>query len=264
MKLSVSSLLYIKYPRREAFASLQRLGVAYVDLWDHPGFGSHVSVTADDSVAVRADLADYGLKPSAVSLYSAEVEKIKAGIDYAAKIGAPLVVVGFSGGNEEQFADFLRPLAETARNHGVALGVENHVDTPADSIDRLNRLSELVPGLAYCYAPPHSVYMGEDQQRNITALGERLGMFYLWDCPWGATGLTWFRKNWNQLPEEQFPGRGKLTPQFPALLETLKAIRFAGSLNLLVHGSADWPVAKIESHVRTSLRFLGLPVRTLD
>ena len=258
MKVSVSSLLYIKHPRREAFASLQRLGVTYIDLWDHPGFGSHVSVTEDDSAEVRADLAAYGLKPSAVSLYSAEDEKMKRGIDYAAKIDAPLVVAGFSGSNEEQFAEFLRPLAKTAKSKGVRLGVENHVDTPADSIDRLNRLSELVPELAYSYAPPHSVYMGENQRRNIALLGERLAMFYLWDCPWEATGLTWFRNHWNQFPEEQFPGRGKLTARYPAWMETLKACRFEGSLNFLVHGNADWSIAKTEGFIKASMRFLGL------
>lgn len=260
MKPTVSSLLYIKHPRREAFASMRRLGVSYVDLWDHPGFGSHVSVSADDSEEVRADLTEFGLKPAVISLFASETEQMTEGIHYAAKIGAPLVVAGFNGANPEEYAAFLRPLAEAAASAGVRLGVENHVDTPADSIDRLNRLSELVPGLAYCYAPPHSVYMGENQPQNITTLGGRLGMFYLWDCPWAATGLTWFRKNWNRSPEEQFPGRGRLTPLYPTLMETLKAIGFNGCLNLLVHGSGDWSVPETENHLRASMRFLGFDV----
>lgn len=258
MKLCVSSLLYIKYPRREAFASLQRLGVTQVDLWDHPGFGSHVSVTADDSVTVRADLAEFGLRPAAVSLYDSDAKRMTAGIHYAAKIRAPLVVAGFNGSNSEEYATFLRPLVQEAKNLGVKVAIENHVDTPADSIDRWKILAELVPGLVCCYAPPHSVYMGENQCQNITTLGDRLGMFYLWDCPWAATGLTWFRNNWNQQSEEQFPGRGKLTPIFPTMMETLRAIRYNGCLTLLVHGSREWPIAEIEQRITASRRFLGL------
>lgn len=258
MKLCVSSLLYIKYPRREAFASLQRMGVTEVDLWDHPGFGSHVSVTADDSAAVRADLAEFGLKPSAISLYDSDPKKMLDGIRYAAQVGAPLVVAGFSGSNQAEFATFLRPLVEAANRIGVKVAIENHVDTPADSIDRWKILADLVPGLVCCYAPPHSVYMGENQLQNLTIIGDRLGMFYLWDCPWASTGLTWFRNNWNQCSEEQFPGRGKLTPQFPAIMDTLRALRFEGSLNLLVHGSREWPIEKIEAHITASRRFLGL------
>ncbi|QYM80451.1 sugar phosphate isomerase/epimerase [Horticoccus luteus] len=258
MKPSVASLLYIKYSRAETFASLRRLGIGQVDLWDHPGFGSHVSVSNDDSEEVLSDLATYGLKPSAVSLYAADPETMRAGIKYAAKIGAPLVVAGFNGATTEQFADFLRPLAVEGRRAEVRVTVENHVDTPSDSIDRVNALSALVPDIGYCYAPPHSVIMGENQQQNVTALGDRMAMFYLWDSPWMATGLTWFRNNWNRFSEEQFPGRGKLTSQFPALLETLRAIRFDGPVNFCVHGSREWPIEKTERFLAASMRFLGL------
>ncbi|MCC6414880.1 MAG: sugar phosphate isomerase/epimerase [Opitutaceae bacterium] len=258
MKLSVSSLLYIKYPRREAFASLQRLGVTCVDLWDHPGFGSHVAVSTDDSTAVSADLVEFGLKPSAISLYDSDPKRMTDGINYAAKVGAPMVVAGFSGSNPEEFAAFLRPLVAVATRVGVKIAIENHVDTPADSIDRWKTLAELVPGLVCCYAPPHAVYMGENQCQNLTTLGDRMAMFYLWDCPWASTGLTWFRNNWNQCSEEQFPGRGKLTPLFPAIMDTLRATRFAGSVNLLVHGSREWSIEKTEAHITASRRFLGL------
>lgn len=258
MKLSASSLLYIKYPRREAFASLQRLGITHVDLWDHEGFGSHLSVAQDDSAALRRDLEEFGLKVSAISLFSCDPKRMAAGIAYAAKIGAGGVVVGNCGANPDEFAAFLRPLARQAVDQGVKLLVENHMDSPADSIDKLMTLAEKTPGLAFFYAPPHSVGMGENQCQNITALGDRLALFYLWDCAWGFTGLTWFRRNWNQFPEEQFPGRGKLTPDFPAIMATLRAIRFEGCVNFFAHGSREWPIAKIESQITASRRFLGL------
>jgi sugar phosphate isomerase/epimerase len=258
MKLTASSLIYIKYSRRETFASLQRLGIPYVDLWDHEGFGSHVSVMQDDSAAVRDDLAEFGLKPAAISLFSTDPVRLAAGFSCAAKIGAESVVVGFSGNNPGEFATFLRPLAEQAADHGVKLMVENHVDTPVDSIDKMKLLVEKAPGVVFCFAPPHSVHMGEHLLQNLTTLGDRMAMFCLWDCPWLSTGLTWFRNNWNRYPEEQVPGCGKLTPLYPAIMDTLRAMHFPGSANFLWHGSREWPIAEIERRITASRRFLGL------
>lgn len=255
MKPSAASLLYIRHSRRDMFASLQRLGIPYVDLWD-TSFGSHISVADEDPQEVLRDLAEFGLRPSAISLYSADPVKMRQGIGFAARIGAPIVIAGHCGSNREQYAAFLKPLSDEAIRHDVKLGVENHVDTPIDSIDALCAVAEQVPDITVCLAPPHCLIMGEYLQQNITRLGARMGMFYAWDVPWESTGFTWFRRHWNHFPEEQLPGKGKLTAQFPALMETLKAVKFAGCINFIAHGGRDWTIGQIECRLRESLRFL--------
>lgn len=255
MKLSAASLLYIRYSRRDMFASLQRLGIPYVDLWDTP-FGSHISVADEDPQEVLRDLAEFGLRPSAISLYSADPAMMRDGIVFAARIDAPIVIAGHCGSNREQYAAFLQPLTEEARKHGVAVGVENHVDTPVDSIDALCAVAEQVPDFTICLAPPHCVIMGENVPQNITRIRNQMGMFYLWDVPWESTGFTWFRRHWNHFPEEQIPGKGKLTAQYPALMDTLKAVKFDGFINFIAHGGRDWTIEQIERHLQESSQFL--------
>jgi len=132
-------------------------------------------------------LADFGLRPAALSLYGNDVTRALAGIDFAAAIQAPLVVTGAGVSGPAEAIGYLGPLLKRAATRGVLVAPENHVNSPFESLAEIEGLLSSLdsPHLGVAYAPPHSYACGESPDVVIQALGSRLVFFYSWDIPQG-------------------------------------------------------------------------------
>ena len=117
--------------------ALRAVGISAVDLWSIPGWAEHVRLDADDPTAIAAELQQTGLHPCALSLYTRDPQRLQMGVEFAAKLKAPMVVNGTVGRDWDELATFLRPALNAAAQTGVRLAIENHTDTLLDASDRM-------------------------------------------------------------------------------------------------------------------------------
>ena len=137
---------------------------------------------------IRRVLADYGIAPvcytfgaglnfSTLAERSAGVDAVKAGVDIAAAIGAPLIMVITPGEqgvprdvSRRQFVRGLQESADFARQAGIAMSIENFpgADSPfVVSSDVLEAIRE-VPGLKLTYDNGNVFQGGEDPAVSFT------------------------------------------------------------------------------------------------
>ena len=256
-ELSCASLIFSGHSRTETLAALAKLDIRWIDLWDVPHLhAQHVNMLQDDPEQIRRELESFGIRPSALSIYTNDPVRLQAALPFAAGIGAPAVIFNSWGQNVAEFAAFLEPYAEQAARQNLIVAVENHTDNPIDSSDRMRELFRRVsaPNTGVALAPPHSIVVGEPVEDVIRYLGEKLVHFYLWDVAPQNRGLAWWRKYWNDYPAEQFPGNGSL--DFTPIITVLQEINHSRPLNFCLHGSHNWSISQITDALEQSIRYL--------
>ena len=120
-----------------------------------------------------------------------------------------------------------------AEESRVTIAIENHSSNLINTPDSMKWLAELAPSkrLGIALAPYHLESLGVDAAGHaalITALGNRIAMFYAWQHGMGCM---------KKLPKEQellqMPGRGKL--DFTPIVRALKQINFNGFTSIFMH-----------------------------
>ena len=257
IELCASSLVYAGYSLETALAEISRAGFRAVDLWAVPRLCVHVDPLQDDAERIRRLLDNYGLRPAAISLYGSDVTRALAGIDFAAAIGARVVVTGAGVRSLDEAIEYLKPLIRRAEARKVIVAPENHVNSPlellAEMTGLLSALGDRREGsLGVTYAPPHSFACGEEPDKVILALGQRIAFLYPWDVPRGYRKGS--RASFWSNPEEQLPGRGCL--DFARIFSCLRDVGYSGFASVVWHGARDWELPRITATLREVSDFL--------
>lgn len=261
--LCCSTLQFGGHDRQATLQAIASLGFTRVDIWASGYLGTqdaagksflarHLDPTHDPAAAIRREVGDLGLALDALSIYRCDVEAKLARVDYAAKVGAPMVIFCADRGPYDTFVRSIEPVVTRAESLGVRLAIENHIDRPIDTIEAMERLVRDLqsPAVGFTIAPPHLVANGESAADAIRRLGPRVFGFYLWDL-----GKRYERAHAIEFGpgEEQVPGQGQL--DFTPMVAALREVGYAGSLNIALHGMEGWPLQRIVSQLAAAKSF---------
>lgn len=276
MKFAVESLPYHDVDVDVMLDSVARLGFRAVNLWaSAPPLAAHIDVTNGDPRSVRTKLTEHGLEAAGVTVYGRSLPEIEAAIDFAGHVGAGRVIFDCEAPFGEFTKDHLPKLLAAASKAGVDICVENHLTVPftedfesgghegerwEEGVDSFTQIKKLVaevdhPRLKLCLAPPHLWVMNESILEVVGYLLERdkLGYFYVWDIDRayqrGVDGLN-FGPGDKQLP--RFGG----TLDHKVLLSSLDRLGYKGFASLKCHGTAGWPLEKVDAEIVRSLAYL--------
>jgi sugar phosphate isomerase/epimerase len=231
MRLSGSSINFMRLPIEGAIREIARLGYDAIDIWS-----AHAGCPHLDDVLNRLGapgllklLDENGLRLCGFSVYAGGYPK------YAELLGAAGGGVAIRGSappcepNELQtcmarFLEELKPEAELAEKHNSYVAIENHGHALLDSLDSFKLFTELNrnPRVGIALAPYHLQLLGASVEDAIRIAGSQLLYFYAWQH---APGV------------KQLPGLGEtdFTPWIAALAE----VKYAGYVNPFLHDEPE-------------------------
>ncbi|GBC99945.1 hypothetical protein HRbin17_02478 [bacterium HR17] len=254
--IGCSSLLFAGHDRATTLRALRDVGMSSVDLWSIPNWVEHVRLDSDDPHGVADEVRQAGLSVCALSLYTNDPQRLRKGVEFAAQLGAQMVVNSAQGRTWDELAEFLCPALDAAAQTGVKVAVENHTDTLLDSSDRAVEFCRRFPAdlVGIAFAPPHAVVVGERPNEWVHRFAERILLLYLWDVAPHNRGLAWWRRRWHEFPAEQFPGNG--IADFRALSDAVRVSGCNAEKVICLHGTERWSVAELQAHLQATLQFL--------
>ena len=231
MRLSTSSVMFVKLPIEQFCERAAKLGYEAVDIW-----GPLFKCTHLDDIAGRLGgdglkklLAKNKLKLCAFSVYPSRYSQ------YAELLGVAGGGVAVRGSEKpckpeertarmKEFLEKLKPQAELAERHNSYLAIENHGHALLDSIDSLKAFTDLNkhPRLGIALAPYHIQAGKMPVEDAIAACGKQLLFFYAWQHGKGT---------------EQLPGHGPT--DFTPWLTALAKIGYARYVNPFMHGELE-------------------------
>ena len=273
--LGAEILPYHDYPLEVALRELASLGFTHVNLWSSRAPLAHHVNPGDDPAAIRRLLTQYGITPTALTMYGKTQDEMRQRIEFAAELGIDTVVFDCEAHYEDYVRTFLPPLLSTCERVGVRIAVENHLTVPftedfeagghegerwsegVDTFAQIKRLLEDIdsPYLGVCVAPPHLWVMNETISEVITYLAERKKLFfyYVWDISRtyrrGQDGLD-FGPGEQQLP------RPNGTLDHAVLLRRLADVGYEGVASLKCHGTAGWALDYVTAQIRASAEYV--------
>jgi sugar phosphate isomerase/epimerase len=262
-------LPYHDFSLEEAIRDLAEIGFTEVNLWSSASpLGHHVN-PGDDPSAILSVLDKYNMKPCGLTTYGKTQDEILERVEFAAELGIDTLIFDCEASYPDFVSNFLPPIVEAGRSHGVRIAVENHLTVPFtpdfesggnedirwdEGVDSLSQIKRLVrdiddPFLGVCVAPPHLWVMEETISEVITFLAERKRLFYyyIWDIDrnyaHGVDGLN-FGAGEHQLP------RPEGTLDHSVLLRALDRVGYEGAASLKCHGTQGWSLKKIGDQLR--------------
>ncbi|MFA6564807.1 MAG: sugar phosphate isomerase/epimerase [Verrucomicrobiia bacterium] len=231
MRLSTSSVMFVKLPIEQFCERAAKLGFEAVDIW-----GPLFKCTHLDDIAGRLGgdglkklLAKNKLKLCAFSLYRGDYPK---NIEMLGVAGGGVAIRGSEKpckpeeltARMKAFLETLKPHADLAEKHNSYLAIENHGHALLDSIDSLKAFTDLNnhPRLGIALAPYHIQAGKMPVEDAIAACGKQLLFFYAWQHGKGT---------------EQLPGHGPT--DFTPWLAALAKIGYARYVNPFMHGELE-------------------------
>ena len=183
-------------------------GLKKVDLWGRmPHFSEDPDECNLDELMALSDrlglrIANLGTYPGSNFSSSneeeraAELAKMKATIDAAAKLGARSIRVTPGAGEGPAIIEPVAPLmaesAAYAEERGVCLGMENHGGSIAGNPELAKALCEAVasPYFGVLYEPCNLLAAGVDYRQAFEALADHIVHMHLKDGKWGEDGFA--------------------------------------------------------------------------
>jgi len=260
-KLSCSSNLYASHNTETVLKCVSSLGCNYIDLWYCPTICSHVNPIKDKIEEVKQLIKKYNLGIAALTIYyTTHEEKIKS-LEFASELEIPYVVfepspvanfkekmtnidtegrtLGEPGIDFEGFLKLLNRYVKRGEELGVKIALEvPHVYTLIEKVDQIKRtLNEISSNyLELALAPPHVLARGGTIMETIERVGDKIGIFYLWDVKEGYKYPEDDRTFGTG--EQQIPGLGSLN--FEEIINALKRKGFKGFWDITCHGTESW------------------------
>jgi sugar phosphate isomerase/epimerase len=161
----------------EALGTIARLGFRYADIGSGPNLNAANAARSPRRAAadIREDLETFNLKLSDLYIMlprvslpeddrrEKDVDLFKSLVPFAAALEAPGMTVspGLAQTDEGAFgrtAASLKAMVEAAHAEGIAVSIEPHMDSMAQTPDAALALVEAVPGLKITLDPAHFVY----------------------------------------------------------------------------------------------------------
>ena len=243
-----STLLFRSLSLDDALTALAQTELTYVDLWSTPGVLEHLDPMRDSPGDVKAQVEDLNLRPSSISAYATVGNDLVARLEFAAAIGAPLVI-GTAPVREyerREAADDVRALGRAAQDLGVTLALANQVgtwlDEPAEIASFLDDVGH--PRVQLSLTPPHVRLASTTLRAVADAADGRVGHTCLWS-------VSPAMRDADDLgpAADQAPGRG--TVDFGALTTMLDERNYFGMFTFIwgstEHVPAEETVAAIAS-----------------
>jgi sugar phosphate isomerase/epimerase len=231
MKLSTSSIHFMKLPIEQVCGRIVNLGFEAIDIWS-----AHEGCPHLDDVAKRlgADglkklLAKCKLKLFAFSVYQGGYRRYA---ELLGKAGGGVAIQGSTGpckpeeltSRMRQFIENLKPLVELAEENKSYLAIENHGNALLNSLDSLKAFVDVNTSkrLGIALAPYHIQVLKASVPEAIHICGKQLLFFYAWQ---------------HYGDSQQLPGIGPtdMTPWIRALAD----IRYRGYVNPFMHGHPE-------------------------
>lgn len=231
MRLSTSSIHFIKLPIEQACDIIANLGFEAIDIWSAHQGCPHLDDVAErlGPEGLKTLLARYKLKLFAFSVYNGGYERYaellgKAGGGVAVQGSGPACKPEELTTRMRQFIEQLKPLAELAEKHNSYLAIENHGNALLCSLDSLKAFIDInkSPRLGIALAPYHIQTLKVSMPEAIRICGKQLLFFYAWQ---------------NYPDSEQLPGIGPtdMTPWICALAD----VQYCGYVNPFMHGHLE-------------------------
>ena len=231
MRLSTSSIHYMKLPIEQACERIAKLGFDAIDVWS-----AHVGCPHLDDVANRlgADglkrvLAKHKLKLFTFSVYKGGYRRYAkllgdCGGGVAVRGSARPVKPAELTSRMREFLDSLKPDIELAEKYDSYIAIENHGHALLDSIDSFKAFVDLnkSPRVGIALAPYHLQGRKASVEKAIEISGGQLLFFYAWQRERGV---------------KQLPGHG--STDFTPWLAALAKARYRGYVNPFMHGHLE-------------------------
>lgn len=244
---SASTSVYEEYPLERACEELSSIDVDYLEVWQVADWCEHLE-GGPDTVAEVADR--YELSVYAIAAYYADLEELSEFVPVLDQLGGSVLVKEPPGPevSVETFADQLRPVVREAADHGVTIGIENHVDSCLESTDSMVRFLNQLPdeGVGITLAPSHLFRTGHSIPEAIRTIGDQIAFFYARD--WKP------ETDPEENPSDQFVGNGEL--DFHEMIRALIDVGYDEPINTFAHGTAHWPPER-------TTRYLGEGIEKL-
>ena len=234
-----STLLFRSLSLGDALTALAQTELTYVDLWATPGVLEHLDPMRDSPGDVKAQVEDLNLRPSSISAYATFGNDLVARLEFAAAIGAPLVI-GTAPMREyerREAADDVRALGRAAQDLGVTLALANQVgtwlDEPAEIASFLDDVGH--PRVQLSLTPPHVRLASTTLRAVADAADGRVGHTCLWS-------VSPAMRDADELgpAADQAPGHG--TVDFGALTSMLDERNYFGMFTFIWGSTDDVPV----------------------
>jgi sugar phosphate isomerase/epimerase len=231
LRLSTSSIHFLRLPIEQACEQIARLGFEAIDIWS-----AHQNCPHLDDVANRLGpdglkelLAKNKLKLFAFSVYAGGYQRYAQLLGQA---GGGVAIEGSEGPCKPEdlmprmraFLERLKPRVELAAKNNSRLAIENHGQALLDSLDSLKAFVELNPSphLGIALAPYHLQLIKASVPEAIAICGHQLFFFYAWQQ---AEDM------------QQLPGHGPA--DFRPWLAALAKAGYSGYVNPFMHGDVE-------------------------
>jgi sugar phosphate isomerase/epimerase len=232
MRLSTSSIHFMRLPIEQACEQIAKLGFEAIDIWSAHAGCPHLDDVQNrlGAEGLKEVLAKNNLKLFAFSVYEGRYERYA---ELLGKAGGGVAVQGSAGKCEpeelttkmREFMESTKPLIELAEKYDSYLAIENHGRALLNSLDSLKAFVEMntSPRLGIALAPYHLQTIKASVPEAIRISGSQLFFFYAWQ-----------RHLDKKYPAQQLPGIGPvdMTPWIQALAD----IQYAGYVNPFMHG----------------------------
>jgi sugar phosphate isomerase/epimerase len=227
MRLSCSSINFMKLPIEQACQQMAALGFEAIDIWSAHAGCPHLDDVQDrlGPEGLKELLAKHHLKLYAFSVYTGGYAKYA---ELLGKVGGGMAVRGSGRKCDPKelqpcmkaFFEGLKPEIELAEKHNSYLAIENHGNSLLDSLDSYKAFVDLNrhPRVGLALAPYHLQGSKASVEEAIAVAGKQLFFFYAWQR---GEGL------------EQMPDHGPA--DFVPWLAALAKIDYAWYVNPFMH-----------------------------
>ncbi len=240
LKYILGSAMYGDLPLATVIEETPKTGTKFLDIWPRKWATQREQMDEMGHDKVMELLAKQGVKLAVSTRYNVGPFKLADEMPVLQKFGGSVIVVdstsakGLAGDDLKKavkdFVEKMKPHAAQAKEHGITIAIENHVNSLIDSPDSLRWLAEFdkEEALGMEFAPYHLPQDTTQLSSLIKDLGNRIKMFCAWEHGMGCM---------KPMPKDeeiqQLPGRGKL--DFTPLLKTLKEINYTGFTEIFMH-----------------------------
>jgi sugar phosphate isomerase/epimerase len=242
LRYVLSSALYGEMPLETILPEVSKAGCEAIDIWCrvHGNQREQIAEMGDDAFA--ALLEKYHTKLGVSTRYPLGPFKLQEEMAWLKKLGGKIVLTGCSGpknpeGAEakaaiQKFIEDMKPHIAKAEELGVAIAIENHINTALHHPDSLRYFAEFnhSPALGVALAF-HHLHPWQDQ---IPALIRDLGVAQLPFIYFQEHSEGISKKVAKEIEMQQMPGFGG-TLDYREVLKALREIRFAGVVSLFMH-----------------------------
>lgn len=237
----LGSAMYGDLPLATVIEEVPKTGAKVLDIWPRKWATHREQMEQMGHEKVMELLAKSGVKLDVSTCYNLGAFKLGDEMPVLKKFGGSIIVVdatsakGIEGGDAlkkavQDFVEKLKPHLAKAKEHGLTIAIENHVNSLIDTPDSLRWLVEFDKdeALGVEFAPYHLPQDPAVLTGLIKDLGSRIKVFCAWEHGMGCM---------KPMPKDeelqQLPGRGKL--DFTPLLKALKEIHYKGYTEIFMH-----------------------------